>query len=239
MPLPFQVRLPPSHALARKTADDLFNGADVLEVPIGGKGRAGNCYGNVEEHRLAHGGEAQHGWLLTLWPGRFVEAMFHVVHRRADNTLIDVTAPAWPTVVGTSIAFIEAAAPADADKMQPQVPSEFLILDQDKTTAGFVTATRRVIEIRAAQRAVVLSDPDAQFDRDEKGMWKTLMSQSTHAKVAEFEHKWETAVRKRTQAEQKMLAAELKHSATGFGVCTCGSTLPFTGCHALLGRALK
>lgn len=239
MPRPFEVRLPPSHALAHETAAALFGGADVLEVPIGGKGRAGNCYGNVEEHRFVHGGEAQHGWLLLLWPGRFVEAMFHAVHRQADGSLLDITAPAWPSFVGTSIAFIEAQAPADSDKMEPQIPSEFLVLDQDKTTAEFITATRRVVEVFASQRSVVLRHPDTRFDRDKKGVWSTAIPHSAHGMLAGFGPKLATAVRKRTQAELKMLAAEPKHAANDFGVCMCKSGLPFSACHALLPRALK
>lgn len=239
MPFPFEVRLPASHALARQTAADLFGGAHILEVPIGGVRPAGNCYGNVEAHRFAHGGEAQHGWLLLLWPGRFVEAMFHVVHRRADGSLLDITAPAWPSYVGTTIAFIEAPTPADADKMEPAVPSKFIVLDRDKTTSDFIGATRKVVEVMASQREIVLRQPDARFDRDEKGVWRTSIPEAAHAKLAHLRPKYETAVRKRTQAELKMLAAERKYEADSFGACTCGSKLSFSACHALLPKALR
>lgn len=51
----------------------------------------GLCYWNAHDYTQKHGGEVVYGWLLSVWPGRYIDAMHHAVVRSSDGKLMDVT----------------------------------------------------------------------------------------------------------------------------------------------------
>lgn len=66
---------------------------------------AGNCYWNVERQVAQSGGTICFGWLITMWPGVYVEAMHHAVWCMPDEKLIDVS-ESYPLCSSSSSLFI-------------------------------------------------------------------------------------------------------------------------------------
>lgn len=62
-----------------------------------------NCTANAERIARLYGGTTVEGWLISEWPGVYINAMDHDVWRRPDGMLVDPT----PHSMGfTTIAFL-------------------------------------------------------------------------------------------------------------------------------------
>jgi hypothetical protein len=116
---------------------------------------SGYCYTNVRRMIDINGGRAQCGWTLSILPGRFVEALHHVVWEQPNGELLDVTAAAYPGMVKPATDFIVDSA-IDLGPHDPCVPSIFHQIDRSDGTKEYIDLTKRRMILRGKQNALVL-----------------------------------------------------------------------------------
>lgn len=114
--------------LAVDMRDKLQLDGPIASVKRTRKLQVGDCYQNVRNVVNASGGSAQLGWILCLWPDKYLEALHHAVWRTKDGELEDVTASSYQGMEVGESAFIEDKVRVlDAD-FDPHVPSTFILL---------------------------------------------------------------------------------------------------------------
>lgn len=147
MPLPPQNNIASDDPLAIQFRDKFFPGKEIVRVNRRrfGKNPVGMCYSNVRNKVAKAGGKPLLGWLLSVFPNRYVEAVHHAVWINSDGEMVDVTGPAYPSMLGNWISFIPDDAPLD-DDADPMLPPVFLQLDNDKATSAYIEATRKLQE---------------------------------------------------------------------------------------------
>lgn len=116
----------------------------------------GWCYRNVAREVVRHGGQPLHCWLMWASP-LFATAEYHVVHRRADGSLSDVT----PKVDGEKqvLIAVDPSRPADFDFMQ-RPPNQRIRLYRGLSAErraedliGCMRPAERDFAVRRAERA--------------------------------------------------------------------------------------
>lgn len=115
---------------------------------------AGNCYRNSHDVARSNGGSAQPCWALTWFPGHFVEALHHAVWRRADGTLMEVTAPPFDNMPEPWIKII-IDNHTKLTPLDPGIPSIIHQIDRNAGTKEYLELTRRrMIHARDSSKIV-------------------------------------------------------------------------------------
>ncbi len=138
------VGLLPKSEIGRLFLSRNFPGSRVQKVSRVGEATVGQCYQNVRAHVTQLGGSIQLGWILCWWPGHLVEALHHAVWRDPKGNLLDITAPAYPTMTGKNVFFIEDNS-TPIDDLDPAVPSKFsLLIDNEALNDYAIIAQARM-----------------------------------------------------------------------------------------------
>jgi hypothetical protein len=161
------------------------------------------CYWNVETVVESVGGESEHGWKLTWWNGRFIEAVHHAIWNRYGSRL-DVTPPFPAGRVQTLF-----------------VPGEELV--------GF-SAGQRVNKVTGALKQTRPITEFLAIDRDYDRLRNELVSRYAGRPCPIEETRRLDAIgAARTRAMQTMLHSESR----GNDPCPCGSGRKYKKCHAV------
>lgn len=131
-----------------------FPQSEVRQVPMSGEMSSGYCYSNVRSMVDVNGGRAQCGWTLSLLPGRFVEALHHVVWERPDGELVDITAAAYPAMIKPLTDFILDST-INLGPLDPCVPSIFHQIDRSDGTKEYIDLTKKRMVLRGKANAMV------------------------------------------------------------------------------------
>lgn len=148
----------------------------------------GNCYWNVERLVTQFGGSTCFGWLITTWPGVYVEAMHHAVWRMPDERLVDVSESYPLCRTYKSLFVIDNEHAIDFDRL-PHITSVHQNLSDLKIVDDHITLYRQLNELERkaadlahrmgyrceAQRAIAYRQhppasnlkPSSQLDMDE------------------------------------------------------------------------
>lgn len=236
MPTPFEVHLPIGHPLVEPFCKSYLGNRQPVAVPVTGGGQPGQCYRNVEARIAQAGGDRQYGYMLLMWPNRFVEALHHSVWRRPLGDFEDLTGPPVPTFRSDTITFVPAEMVADVDKFQPVFPSIFQVLDGNRETEEFARFTRERVQQMRHDRRLFVNSKSLKYN--------TVTGQISGGTPVERDQLQTNSWRireltgLRDQAYIRLLQKEKQHDPAADGSCSCGSGLLHAACHALLPLAL-
>jgi hypothetical protein len=153
-----QQALPLDHPIGQDFLRRFFRNQRVLSIPRNGDMQPGQCYRNVLKVVAEHGGSPRTGWLLTWWPGRYVEALHHAVWCNPAGDLIDVTGPSFPLMTEKRINFILDGNIA-YDEFGPSVPSLFQQIDQSEGVRDFISTTCERVKVAGKMKAMLAELP--------------------------------------------------------------------------------
>ncbi|MGY4288886.1 hypothetical protein ACVWXO_008106 [Bradyrhizobium sp. LM2.7] len=231
MAFPFQIDISASCNFATRIRDVHFPGQEIIKIRRTETGQAGQCYENVRRAVRQRGGRAQLGWLLSMWPGRFIEALHHAVWLTPEGDLEDVTIADFPGAKGDTTTFIEDT--RLLTEYDPQVASKFIALAIDRTTAAFIEATieRMKYQSKLWDYIAKMSVP---FHRRADGQAEISITTQTKDKLTRLSQKAAAMADAKERHCLDMLREDRSCRADSSGACTCGSGLSFASCHALL-----
>ncbi|WP_371767512.1 hypothetical protein [Massilia sp.] len=146
--------------MAIEIRNKYFGSAEILSVPITNQLAVGHCYTNVQDWVSRNGGSSVYGWLLSVWPGQFVEATHHAVWRTPDGDLEDITAHAYPAMTGEFSTFIiDPHTRIRTGGEEPVVLTKYLQLSELKETTEFIHSMRTAIRAKEEFHEYVTSFP--------------------------------------------------------------------------------
>lgn len=92
----------------------------------------------------------QLGWLVSAWPGKFIEALHHAVWVSPDGILQDITNDSNYTAADKFSSFIkDDVTPIPDRPWYPAVPSKFITTTVSSNVKKYITATIAVMQLRA------------------------------------------------------------------------------------------
>lgn len=107
----------------------------------------GLCYWNAHDYVQKHGGEVVYGWLFSVWPGCYIDAMHHAVIRNSDGNLVDITPQMQGYDFPDKTVFLEDDSIRIDLQRQPNIPNKAHVLSSSIATKNMISTYDKLVSL--------------------------------------------------------------------------------------------